>query len=306
MERSLRKLTKQLVEELNVYVDDDTGDEYVWDGSNLILVKKGGKVRIGDMGDEETRAEEEAERNRQAAAEGGVIETAEEAKERLKKLEKALNDEEVAKTISKEAKEKVSREQIKKEAAKTKRELEKFRDDPIIQFEDSLHHFLRKQMKQGREDTYAKFNKRYDEPGILKKGIRKFDKPDIPTVQVYFDRSASWDEDKTKIGRQAIATLDKYVRQGKLKINISYFNSVVFDTYIPDGRDGTRGTPILIDVLGKQPDNVIVMTDSDISDCNEYVEVPGVVWYLFVGGVSDNIMEHLTGRIDTVAYKLGE
>ena len=40
MERSLRKLTKQLVEELNVYVDDDTGDEYVWDGSNLILVKK--------------------------------------------------------------------------------------------------------------------------------------------------------------------------------------------------------------------------------------------------------------------------
>ena len=292
----------KLFEEFNVYVDDETGDEYVYDGSKLIKVKEGSK-RIGDKGDAEFQAKEEAERNAEAAN-GGVIETKDELEDRLKRIEDTLKDDSVAQALSRETKEKISKADAKKEADRIKRELERFRNDPIIKFEESLRHFLKKQMKRLEDRTYAKFNKRYDDSDFFMKGVRRYDSPQIPTVQVYFDRSASWDESKTKVGRQALATLDQYVRAGKLKLSISYFNTKVFDTYIERGTGGTYGSPILMDIQAKRPDNVIVMTDSDITDCRETVEVPGVVWFLFSGGVSRNLQEHLHGKIATESFEL--
>lgn len=292
-----------LVEELNVYIDDDTGNEYIYDGTKLILIKQGGKSAIGQKGDEEIQAEEEAERNAEAA-ENGTLETAEELAERVKKLKDALEDPELAKKITKETSEKRAKEQIKKDLKKSEKELEQFRNDPIVQFEGSLNHFLKKQMKLAQEQTYSRFNRKYDGTEFIRKGIKKFEDPSVPSVQVYFDRSGSWDEEKTKVGRQALATLEKYRRTGKLKLMISYFNNKVFDTYTEMGMGGTYGTPILADIQAKRPDNVIIMTDSDITDCQEFVQVPGVVWYLFKGGVSENLRSHLRGKIATESYEI--
>jgi len=296
-------LKTNLLEELNVYIDDDTGDEYVYDGNRLIKIKVGSPKGIGDKGDEDIQAQEEIERAKEAA-EGGVLETKDELEARVKKLEDALNDEEVAKEITNETNEHVAREKIKKELDRSERELKQFRNDPIVQFEGSLNHFIRKQIKLASEQTYSRLNKRYEGTGLIRKGVKKFESPEIPLVNVYFDRSGSWDEDKTKVGRQALATLEKYIRTGKLKVAIKYFNDKVFDTYIPNGMGGTYGSPILADILATKPDNVIVMTDSDISDCQEFVQVPGVVWYLFKGGVSENLRSHLTGKVATESYNL--
>lgn len=293
-----------LLEELNVYIDDDTGDEYVYDGNRLIKIKVGSPKGIGDKGDEDIQAQEEIERAKEAA-EGGVLETKDELEARVKKLEDALNDEEVAKEITNETNEHVAREKIKKELDRSERELKQFRNDPIVQFEGSLNHFIRKQIKLASEQTYSRLNKRYEGTGLIRKGVKKFESPEIPLVNVYFDRSGSWDEDKTKVGRQALATLEKYIRTGKLKVAIKYFNDKVFDTYTPFGMGYTYGSPILADILATKPDNVIVMTDSDISDCQEFVQVPGVVWYLFKGGVSENLRSHLTGKVATESYNLG-
>lgn len=305
MERSLRNLKTNLLEELNVYIDDDTGDEYVYDGSKLIKIKIGSQSgkSIGDKGDKDLQAQEEIERAREAAK-GGVIETADELAERIKKLENALNDSDIAKEITSEANDRVAKEKIKKELAKSERELKEFRNDPIVQFEGSLNHFIKKQLKMVEEQTYTRLNKKYDGTGIIRKGLKRYESEEVPIVNVYFDRSGSWGEDKTKIGRQALATLEKYIRTGKLKVNIKYFNTSIFDTYTPQGSGGTFGTPILADVLATKPDNVIVMTDADITDCKEYVQVPGVVWYLFKGGRSDNLEQHLQGKTATEAYEL--
>jgi len=84
-------LKTNLVEELNVYIDDDTGDEYLYDGTKLIKIKVGSQQSksIGDKGDEDILAAEEIERAKEAAK-GGVLETAEELEERIKRLEDAL------------------------------------------------------------------------------------------------------------------------------------------------------------------------------------------------------------------------
>lgn len=295
-------MAKKLTEELNVYIDDDTGDEYVFDGTKLVKIKIG-QSKIGDKGDADIQAREEAERN-EAAKAGGVIEDTEELEARIKRLEKALDDSEVAKEITKEADGQVAKERIKKEIAKSERELKEFRNDPVVQFEGSLNHFIKKQLKMVEEQTYTRFNRRYEGTDFVMKGIKRYESEEMPLVNVYFDRSGSWGEDKTKVGRQALATLDKYVRAGKLKVNIKYFNTKIFTEYTENGSGGTRGTPILADVLADKPDNVIVMTDSDITDCNEYVQVPGVVWYLFSGGRSSNLETHLTGKMATESYNL--
>lgn len=295
-------MTKKLLEELNVYIDDDTGDEYVYDGSRLIKIKVG-QGKIGDKGDEDIAAQEEAERNEEAKK-GGVLEDAEELEARIKRLENALEDEDLAKKITQETDERVAKEKIKKDIARSERELKEFRNDPVVQFEGSLNHFIKKQLKMVEEQTYTRLNKKYDGTDIIRKGIKRYESEEVPSVNVYFDRSGSWGEDKTKVGRQALATLNKYVRTGKLKVNIKYFNTRIFTEYTEEGRGGTMGTPILADVLGEKPDNVIVMTDSDITDCREYVQVPGVVWYLFSGGKSQNIESHLTGKMATESYTL--
>lgn len=293
-----------LKEELNVYIDDDTGDEYVWDGSKLILIKKGSKGNFGDKGDDwQGRAAEEAERNKEAA-ENGTLETAEELNNRVQRIKDALNDPDYGKKLKDEAGAARQRDVQKRELRDLEKKAKIFNSNPIIQFEGNLNSFLKKQMKMMSEPSYAKFNKKYDGTGLIRKGDRKRESPEVPYVQVYFDRSRSWDEEKTKVGRDALATLNKYVRLGKLKLVVSYFNSVVFDDYIEDGTDGTYGSPILADVQAKQPDNVIVMTDADITDCQEHVEVPGKVWYLFSGGVSDNIRSHLTGKMGTESYEI--
>ena len=230
-------MTKELLEELNVYIDDETGDEYIWDGSRYIRIKSG-KKEIGEKGDEDIQAEEEAKRNAEAAN-GGVVETAEETEARLKKLEDALEDPEMAEKITGEANEKVAKQKIKKELAKSERELRQFRNDPIVQFEGSLNHFIKKQIKLASEQTFTRLNKRYEGTGLIMKGVKKFESPEVPSVNVYFDRSGSWGEEKTRVGRQALATLDKYVRMKKLKVNIKYFNTEVFDEYTPDGSGET-------------------------------------------------------------------
>ena len=68
---------------------------------------------------------------------------------------------------------------------------------------------------------------------------------------------------------------------------------------------GTSGTPILENIRETKPDNVIIITDNDISDCTESVTVPGAVWFLFVDGVSYNLKEHLSGKRLTKSFEIG-
>ena len=65
---------------------------------------------------------------------------------------------------------------------------------------------------------------------------------------------------------------------------------------------GTIGTPIIKHIEETKPMNVIVITDSDITDIQSLKTVPGAVWMLFYGSKSDNLIQNLRGKKESRWY----
>ena len=127
----------------------------------------------------------------------------------------------------------------------------------------------------------------------------------IPKINIYFDHSASWYASKIKVGEEALGILKTAQRLKKLVANVYYFSEEILDG--PTDRrahQGTDGTPIMKHIRATHPDNVIIMTDSDIDDIREKVTVPGSVWLLFKGGRSKNLIDHIQGRKETVVLDI--
>ena len=265
------------------------------------------KPTIGDKGDEDIQKAEDEERKKTIEkekaedAEKGISSDDEkdDTEERLKRIKDILNDKSTAEKITGEAEDIVNKEKL----AKAARDLNRYNSSPLKKFKESLQGFIKKEIGEEKNKSWSKINKKYAGTGTIKAGVSKHASGKIPLINVYFDRSGSWDSSKTKVGEQAIATLNNYVRQHKLKIDLYYFNTEIHSED-PGGRGGTRGTPILEHIKNTKPDNVIVMTDDDIRDCAETVTVPGGVWLLFKGGVSENLKEHLKGKKLTKSFNL--
>lgn len=228
-----------------------------------------------------------------------VFDTPEEQEElqrRITQIKKILNDLEKGESAKSEAQSKV----LEERAAKAARDANRYRNSPLTRFTESLNRFIKNAIARGKHENWARINKKYVYSGLLKPGMSWNDRGKVPLINVYFDRSGSWDEGKTAQGRQAIATLNRYVTRGELKINLYYFSERVHGEEADAKREGgTNGQPILDHIEQTKPDNVIIMTDSDISDCRTVVKVPGACWRLWVGGVSKNLQEHLFGLMQT-------
>lgn len=194
----------------------------------------------------------------------------------------------------------------RKEVSDKKAKEEKaFRNNPLNRFVSSLNGFIEKEIEYVRDRTWKKLNPTYAPTGIMKQGITSSVMRTVPLVQIYYDRSGSWDGNakKEEIGKRGIDSLNKYVKEGLLKVEKYYFDTRVSKS--PDDMGGgTYGTPILENIKETKPDNVIIITDSDISDCTEDITVPGAVWFLFVDGVSNNLKEHLHGRRLTKSFEI--
>lgn len=329
--------------DVHIYMDDKTGNYYYFDGEKLVLM--GSKPSIGDRGNQEFQDEEEQERQEQAAKEKaeeaeennpemddesddnnsddsddsddfddsagkGFGNPSEEQSDsdaefkRLKRIKDKLNDKEIAKKVSDEAEANVNKEKL----AKAAKDAAKYRSSSIVKFKESLNNFIKKEVGEVTNKSWSKINKKYAGTGTIKPGTSKHSSGKIPVINVYFDRSGSWNEDKTKVGEQAIASLNDYVRQHKLKINLFYFNTKVFDSDVPGGRGrgGTYPGPVMRHINATKPDNVIIMTDDDFDGYTDfpYATVPGGVWMLFKGGVSKDLQERLKGKKLTKSFEL--
>lgn len=223
-----------------------------------------------------------------------VFDTPEEQKEieeRIKGIKKILGNLEDQQNALMESKAAI----LKGKAAKDSEVAKKYRDSPLTKFTESLTKFIRDELARGRQDSWSHINKKYVYSGLLRPGSTWQGKNNVPLINVYFDRSGSWTPEKTEKGAQAIATLNKYVTRGEIKLKLYYFNTRVMDTD-PGGNGGTAGQPIMDHIQQTKPNNVIILTDSDIDDIETDVSVPGAVWMLFYGGRSKNLMEHLHGK----------
>lgn len=51
-----------------------------------------------------------------------------------------------------------------------------------------------------------------------------------------------------------------------------------------------------------KPDNVIIITDGDLSDASIPVQVPGAAWMLFYDNKSSGLIRNLSGKKQTRYY----
>ena len=297
-------------------------------------------IQIGDQGDPDFQAAEDAEREANAYKEESE-DSAQKAKEQGEdKLSKANQDlANKADKLSKDAKDLADdikqngsgdkeAERIKKiqdrlnnienqrkaldeteRAVFTSRQLEgdkkrrlEYERDPGKDFLKSVQLFIRDQIADQRQSTWKRPDRRFlPSSGILHKGKATVHDSPVPLLAVYFDRSASWDDAKIKVGQQAIANLRRYEKRGLIKLKVFYFaDDISSDPEDPELGGGTTATQKILDHIKRiKANNVIIMTDSDMNTQGEFtnpVTVSGAVWFLFKGGRCNTIMEYLKGK----------
>ena len=275
--------------------------------------KKGNDGEPNDEGDEDGDDSEKKTKDSKpgsGAGKGGKKETSDEKLKRLQRIHDKLNDANMGADISHEATDKVTNEkklkELRKKQLEASKNIQKYKNNPgLTRFKESLQGFIKKEVGEVKNSSWSKINKKYAGTGVIKPGVSKHASGKIPVINVYYDRSGSWDASMTSVGDMAISTLNNYVRQGKLKIYLYYFNTRIMTTDPGRGSGGTAGTPILQHIKETKPDNVIVMTDDDIRDCKEIVTVPGAVWLLFIeNSISKNLQDSLKGKKLTKSFEL--
>lgn len=242
--------------------------------------------------------------DKEKAQQGNVFDSDKQQKERselakrVEQIRKILDDPNIQRQGKGESQRAVQKDRLIKQAKIEDR----YKSNPLVKFTLDLNNFIKQQTASYRGSTWTRFNKTAVRTGLIKRGITSYAQTDIPEINVYWDVSGSFsDPRKTEGARRAIATLQKYVRENKIKIKTWYFADRVSSTEENAG-GGTKGQPILDHIQATKPANVIVITDSDISDCTTPTTVPGAVWLLFYGSESQNLRAYLRGKQETKSY----
>ena len=242
--------------------------------------------------------------DKEKAQQGNVFDSDKQQKERselakrVEQIRKLLDDPDIQRQGKGESQRAVQKDRLIKQAKLADR----YKSNPLVKFTLDLNNFIKQQTASYRGSTWTRFNKTAVRTGLIKRGITSYAQTDIPEINVYWDVSGSFsDPRKTEGARRAIATLQKYVREKKIKIKTWYFADRVSSTEENAG-GGTKGQPILDHIQATKPANVIVITDSDIRDCTTPTTVPGAVWLLFYGSESQNLRAYLRGKQETKSY----
>lgn len=317
-------ITKDLLtESTHIYVDDATGDEYIFNGSKLVKIKDGNsnKPSIGDRSDEESQSIEDAEREKQAeeerAEDGDSAESEEEKQARLDKIKQFLDDTGVGDQIINDSEKKVSAEKAKKKAAAEK-EIQRnlkgaARNASVIkQLSKDLGQFLAKEVgKSQRNTTWKKYNGNYDNSGIVRPGHRIEKIGRIPVIQIYIDQSSSFGDAEVQMAFDILSSIKEFEAKKQIKTEVYYFaNHVHTDSQSARNEGGTGAGPELIQQLNAtRPDNVIVITDSDFDYWHDgnlggSYEAPGGVWLVFREGRSNALIRALHGKLVTKYYDI--
>ncbi len=307
-----------LTETAHIYVDDATGDEYIFNGKKLIKIKDGSKPNIGDKGNESEAEEEDRKREQQAAKEreedNEDSESEEERSDRLDKIKQFLDDKDVGNQIKHDSEQKVQDEKKRKKAAE-KRELEKnlkgaAKNSVVIkQLGKDLGQFLAKEVgKSVRNTTWKKYNGNYDGSPIVRPGNRYEKIGKIPVIQIYIDQSGSWGESDIEIGKQILNSIQEFERKNQIKTEVYYFaNHVHNNPQSARDEGGTKaGSEILTKLNTDKPENVIILTDDDFDyfGLSGTYTAPGGVWLVFREQRSKSLIDALKGKKMTKYYDI--
>lgn len=192
----------------------------------------------------------------------------------------------------------------KEKSARAARDVDRYQGSGLNQFKLNLNRFIADQVGEMEDDSYARIHPSYEDSEFIMPGKIVREEKNIPLINIYHDVSGSFrDERKTAAAFKAIETLNQYVRDGDIEIKLYYFADRVSESKNNAG-GGTYGTPIQDHIEATKPTNVIIITDSDISDCSRVVKVPGAVWMLFYDARSQNVMDHIKGKRQNKYYDI--
>lgn len=218
--------------------------------------------------------------------------------ERVAEIKRIFSDIKAKDAALSDSKRVIDRERAAKRASQADRVIQ----SPLSRFRISLDKFISDQISQDEIETYETPNPSYEDEEFIEPAIMVKEEKFIPKINVYWDVSGSFsDPRKTEGARKAISTLNKYVRDGDIEVDIFYFADRVSSTQSGAG-GGTNGRPIQDHIAKTNPTNVIIITDSDISDCKTQTIVPGAVWILFYDSQSENLKNHIKGKRETRHY----
>lgn len=235
-------------------------------------------------------------------ADGDELTSKEQA--RLKRIQDALRDINIERKIQDETEKAVLNDrevQKRKKAAQKNSTGLSVRSGGLNAFKASIDKFMKDELSYKRLPSWKRPNKRYpEETGIVLKGKARVETKNIPLLVVYFDQSGSWGEDDVQKGLAAIESLNYYVKQHKLKLEIYYFANNIYTDAFPARREGGTlpAATLVEDIKKRKPNNVVIMTDSDpdYHYCPS-VTVDGGVWLLFRGNnISKLLYKNVNGK----------
>lgn len=193
------------------------------------------------------------------------------------------------------------------------------------QLKDSIQDFVESEYGYLHEYGYGKDNPMSVDPEILKKVRKHKHSLDYPLINVYFDRSGSWDTEYTnKFAKEILDILADFdidnpgCEDPLLKVNVYYFAVHVWkDEQAALKECNNSGEPIIQHMIENEPENVIIMTDHHLSHPDDSGHWPdgkdtymkskyvakGAVWAIFVGGEPKTLIKgygdaewHLAGQ----------
>lgn len=213
---------------------------------------------------EASKEEKEALKDAIKRNEESPIRTKQEVKEdanlqeRIKKLKELADSEEAKQSVIDITQRKILDSDIKK----SEREVKKYRQGGLAGFTIAINNLIKKQTSIGRDKTWTRFNKKYAQTSLIKPGSSRSREAYKPLLNVYFDMSGSV-EPYVEQTKKALNTLNQYLRQGKIKLNIKYVTTFISSNPKDMTGGGADGDLIMQDILETKPDNVVIMTDGD-------------------------------------------
>ena len=287
--------------------DDSDEDSEEIDGSastptpkELDDAAKKAKSAAQDLKDKAEEAEQQSEKS------DNVFDTPKEQRDKVDVAARAKQIRDFIDNIKEQAN--IQEENVtairKEKAARAARDVDRYQGSGLNQFKLNLNRFIADQVGEMEDDSYARIHPSYEDSEFIMPGKIVREEKNIPLINIYHDVSGSFsDERKTAAAFKAIETLNQYVRDGDIEIKLYYFADRVSESKKTAG-GGTRGTPIQDHIEATKPTNVIIITDSDISDCSRVVKVPGAVWMLFYDARSQNVMDHIKGKRQNKYYDI--
>lgn len=221
---------------------------------------------------------------------------------RVAQIERELNDPNAFNEIEQEIVTQKRQDAIRRANKNANLEYARGGNGGLANFKLDLRRFVERECGETEDRTYRRFNPSYEDSGFIVRTRTRYYDDNIPVINVYWDTSGSFDDPKKTAGaRAAINSIQGYEKKGLIKINVFYFNTQIHDKPVSGGTDGNC---IIQHVQETKPDNVIVISDSDINNAFDTATVPGAVWCLFYDSNAPIFIKKLRGRRENKWYMI--